>query len=170
MNKFFSVLVSAAILATSSVAQIIPAGSTVQIHSAQNPSANLCLGAVAGTQQSEILLEPCSRNLTTFVLPDGMANTQIELVGAVSGQPDLCITALESQAGNTPVILQACSDDSFERWLIQAGQGTGQIVTTAQGALAPASCLTAVGTNQGDPVEFRPCADGANQQWTTIVV
>ncbi|KZV66632.1 ricin B lectin [Peniophora sp. CONT] len=166
MNQLFSAIVYAAILVTSTVAQSVPAGSIVQIHSAQN---NLCLGAVAGTQQSEILLEPCSSDLTTFILTAGTstAATQIELVGNATGQPALCITAAQSQAGNTPVILQACQDDPFSRWRFEAGKGTGEIVSTA--STNGQFCLTAVGSNQGDPVEFRSCTGAANQEWTTVV-
>ena len=80
------------------------AGSYVRIQSAQNPSANLCLGVVTNSAQSEILLEPCTRNLTTFILPSGApSTTQIELAG--SATPQLCITAAQSLSENTPVIL-----------------------------------------------------------------
>ncbi|VDB90017.1 unnamed protein product [Peniophora sp. CBMAI 1063] len=175
MNKFFSFFVSAAVLATSGMAQSIAPGASVQFHSTQNPSANLCLGAVAGTQQSELLLEPCTRSLTTFKLPNGapLNATQIQLVDSQTGpgqpQPLLCITAREAQAGNTPVILQTCdADDLLQGWRVNDGKGTGEIESTAP--IMAAVCLTAVGSNQGDPVEFRNCTGAASQQWTTVVV
>ncbi|VDB90015.1 unnamed protein product [Peniophora sp. CBMAI 1063] len=169
MNQIATFIVYAAVAVTSAVAQLdlpsIPPGGTVQIFT-QNLDSNLCVGAVADSAQSEILLEPCTRNLTMFVLPSGADNTQIVLGGVPTGQPELCITASQSQAGNTPVILQACGGDPFQIWQFPAGEGRGEVVSTASGS---EECLTAVGSNQGDPIEYRPCTNATNQQWFTVV-
>ena len=84
-----------------------------------------------------------------------------------SANPQLCIDASQSQSANTPVILRACGSDSFEEWMILGGTGTGQIESTA-GAGGPESCLTAVGTNQGDPVSMRCRVVGLNADLSAL--
>lgn len=62
------------------------------------------------------------------------------------------------------MILQICEDDKLEGWRFNAGEGAGEIESTAP--IMDNVCLTAVGSNQGDPVSVcgsSKCAPSAEK-------
>ncbi|KZV66631.1 hypothetical protein PENSPDRAFT_654768 [Peniophora sp. CONT] len=115
------------------------------------------MGAVGDYQHAEIVLQPCSSDLTTFKLSNG-APLPSTLIGLVDGpvgpgkpQPRLCITSPEGRAGNVPVAVQFCDESNqLSGWRINNGEGTGEIESTAP--IMAAVCLTAVGKYQGASV------------------
>ncbi|VDB90019.1 unnamed protein product [Peniophora sp. CBMAI 1063] len=168
-----SSIVYAAISIASAVAQSIPAGSQIQLHLANYST--YCLGATSATLQAPVLIEVCGAANTTFKIgldDPTTTGTKFQLVSPATGPgtpvPFLCVTASGSQDGSAPLVMDTCEDDKFENWRVGAGEGTGEIVS-----LAPsdgAFCLTAAGADAGAAIEYRPCTNDVNQQWTVVVV
>ncbi|VDB90012.1 unnamed protein product [Peniophora sp. CBMAI 1063] len=165
MNTLLTFLVSTAAVAMPIMAQTLSAGSTVQFGSNENP--DLCLGAVYTYEYAQILLQPCGAPGTTFTLDNGISSIATRLEVVYSGDEPLCVNAVDSQAGNTPVLLEVCADDLFERWYVEGGTGTGQIRSAVE---TEDFCLTAAVDGQGDPVEYQVCTGTPNQQWSTYVI
>ncbi|VDC05305.1 unnamed protein product [Peniophora sp. CBMAI 1063] len=168
--KFNSYLTYLAVLATLGLAQTIPANTPVRFRLAEDTE--VCLGAVTNARQAEILVTACDSPNTIFQLTMGGPNetTDIVLAESLSGGPILCITARNSLAGNTPVILDLCEDDIWEHWRVSSGTGTGPGEILSAVPTNGDYCLAAQHAGLGDPILFAGSSDAFSQQWVVDII